>query len=224
MARRPLVNVRLAGYCGLAAPVVAFACIALAIWYSSWFTWTESWLSDLGGTPGQGTPAIAGLTAAFLFNNGLMLSALLGLGLVGGLWGLPGLDSTWGRRGLGLLALDMVALFGVGLFPSKVGVVHFYAAVAFFMLVPASLLALGHALALSKEGERARLMRILGAIALVTVPIIQLPRPYGSNALSEAFPVMVLCAASAVAGRWLLAAREADGGVSENEEGTGNGE
>lgn len=225
MARRPLVNVRLAGYCGLAAPVVAFACIILAIWSSSWFTWTGSWLSDLGGMPGQGTPAVAGVTAAFLFNNGLMLAALLGLGLVGGLWGIPMLDSPWGRRGLVLLALDMVALFGVGLWPSNVGVMHYYASVTFFLLIPPSLLALGHALAQAGEKGHAHVMRILGAIALVTVPLIELlPQPWGHNALSEAVPAVVIGAASAVAGHWLLGIGEADEGVSDDDGGDSDGE
>jgi hypothetical membrane protein len=148
---------------------------------------------------------VAGVNAAFLFNNGLMLSALLGLGLVGGLLGFPGLDSTWGRRGLGLLALDMVALFGVGLWPSNVGVMHYYASVTFFMLIPPSLLALAHALVQAGDKGHAHMMRLLGAIAMVTVPLIELlPQPWGHNALSESVPAVVIGVASAVAGHWLL--------------------
>ncbi|MDP7081060.1 MAG: DUF998 domain-containing protein [Candidatus Undinarchaeales archaeon] len=205
MPRRPLVNVRLAGYCGIAAFAVAFICILFATNASPWFSWTETWLSDLGGRDGEAVTLFGPFTAAHLFNNGVMLASLLGIGLVGGLWGFPGLDTPWGKRGLVLLVLDMVALFGVGLFPISLGVRHDYAAVLFFVLIPASLLALAKGLNDSGEDGHARTMGVLGAIALVTVPLIELlPQPWGNNALIETIPSLALGIASLVSGRWLL--------------------
>lgn len=205
MSRRPLVNVRVAGYCGIAAFVVAFTCILLATSTSPWFTWTGSWLSDLGGSEGEAVTVVGPFTAAHLFNNGIMLASLLGIGLVCGLWGYPGLDTTWGQRGLVLLALDLVALFGVGMFPISPDGLHDLAAVPFFILIPLSLLALAKGLSESGEDERARTMGVLGAIALVTVPLIEVvPQPWGNNALMETVPSLALGIASVVTGRWLL--------------------
>ncbi len=211
MPRHPFVNVRIAGYCGLAAFAVAFACIMLATTASPWFSWTESWLSDLGGPEGENVVVAGNLTAANLFNNGIMLASLLGLGLVGGLWGYPGLDNPWGQRGLILLALDLVALFGVGLFPISPDGLHDLAAVPFFILIPASLLALAKGLGDSGDDEHARTMGVLGAIALVTVPLIEVvPQPWGNNAFMEAIPSLALGIASVVSGRWLLVVNEDD--------------
>lgn len=59
--------VRLAGFCGLTAPVIVFTLVATSIFYSPWFSWTANALSDLG---------VHGF-AAISFNSGLIIGGIL---------------------------------------------------------------------------------------------------------------------------------------------------
>lgn len=201
----PAIPARLAGLCGLAAPVFAFGGIGLAVAASpAWFAWTGSWLSDLGGPQGADTPALAGLAADALFNGGLVLAGLAGIVLAAGLLGDTRLGSAWGRRGAVLLALDCAALACVGLLPEQTGVYHVYASTAFFALVPLCLLPLGHALREAGEDRLGRLVQAAGAASVAGSPAILLPRPWGSHALAEMVPALCIGAASALAGAWML--------------------
>ncbi|MEM3012668.1 MAG: DUF998 domain-containing protein [Candidatus Hadarchaeales archaeon] len=112
------------GLCGLVAPPLAFTFILLSIHLSPSFSWTENALSDLG----------VGETAP-LFNSGLMAAGLLLL-----LFSLASLSLTrrdpLGLLSSSLLALDSLALFGIGLFPESYGDLHFQVSVLFFILFP----------------------------------------------------------------------------------------
>lgn len=117
-------NLRKLGLCGLIAPPLAFTCILLSIHLSPSFSWTENALSDLG----------VGKTAP-LFNFGLMAAGLLLF-----LFSLSSLlltkEEPFGLLASLLLALDSLALFGIGLFPESYGSLHFWVSVLFFLLFP----------------------------------------------------------------------------------------
>ena len=66
--------------CGILSGVVFFTCIILAAHFSSWFSWTENYISDFGGIPyNQGPIWYAGGTPSIIFNVGVALSGLLGI-------------------------------------------------------------------------------------------------------------------------------------------------
>jgi hypothetical membrane protein len=122
--------VEVSGICGILAPIIAFACIILAIVFYPQFSWTNDALSDLGIAPG---------TTAIFFNSGLVISGFLVI-----LFG-TGLPALFGNRLLGKISVSFfiigaVALFAIGAFPESAEPMHYYASVAFFVLLSISML------------------------------------------------------------------------------------
>jgi hypothetical membrane protein len=131
---------KIAGLCGIIAPLVAFSFIALAISYSlSWFRWTTNALSDLAGPP----PATA--ISAVLFNSGLIIGGLLGIIFAVGLMQVLH-QRVLGFIGAFVFVLAEISLFAVGVFPETAGRIHFYVSVAFFSLFPISMFFIGAAM------------------------------------------------------------------------------
>jgi len=124
-------GLRVAGLCGVIAPVAAFSFIFIAISLSPWFSWTANALSDLG--VGE---------AAWVFNSGLMVSGVLAAVFGAGLWAAHR-GQGLGRAGSVLFFAAAVALFGIGLFSEAAGPIHGYFSVAFFVLLPLALFVLG---------------------------------------------------------------------------------
>ena len=157
MKRKPmLMNSKLTGICGMAAPLVLVGSILLAIWVSPWFSFTENALSDLGAHERSGP----------IFNSGLMLAGVLLAGFGLGLIGL--LREIAGRAAGTLMLADGVALFGIGLFPETAGRIHFYFSVAFFVLFPL------FSLALAVHFLR-RKSRVLALVALAVAVVAGAP-------------------------------------------------
>jgi hypothetical membrane protein len=122
--------VEVSGICGILAPIVAFACILSAIAFYPQFSWTNDALSDLG--------IVSGATA-ILFNSGLMISGFLII-LFG--IGLPVLlgNKLLGKISFSFFIIGAVALFAIGVFPESAKPIHYYASVAFFVLLSISML------------------------------------------------------------------------------------
>jgi hypothetical membrane protein len=122
--------IEVSGMCGILAPIVAFVCILSAIAFYPQFSWTNDALSDLG--------IVSGATA-ILFNSGLMISGFL-ISLFG-----IGLPVVLGNKLLGKISrsffiLGAVALLAIGVFPESAEPIHYYASVAFFVLLSISML------------------------------------------------------------------------------------
>ena len=100
---------------------------------SPWFSWTENYLSVLG---------VEG-SATALFNSGLILTGLLSLIFVIGLWKnflsgqLPGL------LGMISLVLGSVAFSAMGIFPRSTGIPHNSASPAFFLFISLAIFLIG---------------------------------------------------------------------------------
>ena len=113
---------KIAGYCGLLAPVFAFVFITLSIYYSPWFSWSENWLSDLAGDIGD-TPIWYALgMSSLLFNLGTIIAGFFGLICALGIKNISILDSRLSRLGTSLLILEAFALISIGGFPKTTGV------------------------------------------------------------------------------------------------------
>lgn len=112
------------------APVLAFAFILAAITSYPPFSWTSNALSDLGVVPG---------VTAGVFNSGLIICGVLCLMFTIGLYVLLS-ESMVGRVGVFVFGLACVALTAIGTFPEDVSPTHYLVSVAFFVLLPISLL------------------------------------------------------------------------------------
>lgn len=110
---------------GAAAAVGTVLAILAAARLAPWFSWRADALSDLGVAPGT----------APLFNGGLLL---------GGAFALPYAWALWragegaGRLPAATFALSVVAMAGVGAFPTG-DPLHFPAALAFYLLATATM-------------------------------------------------------------------------------------
>ncbi len=125
-------TLKTAGICGIAAPIIAYACILAAIASYPPFSWTNNALSDLGVQPG---------ITAIIFNFGLVISGLLFLAFAVNLFSLLG-KHMLGRIGVAALALACVSLIAIGVFNESFNPIHFYVSVAFFVFLPISLMIL----------------------------------------------------------------------------------
>jgi hypothetical membrane protein len=176
------VWLRIAGVCGIVTPVFAFACISLAIGSYPAFSWVDNALSDLGVVPG--------VTAA-LFNSGLVVSGLLGFIFAAGLFTFLG-ESLVSRVGAVVFGLAAVALAAIGVFPENVRPVHFLVSVAFFVLMPISMLILAGGFWLRRQ-VRMAVFTLAAAVAAAAPWVLLLLVRYVSG-------VAVPEAASALAG------------------------
>ncbi len=120
---------KVAGICGLLAPIIAFGGIILAILSYPQFSWSNNALSDLGVVPGF---------TAISFNISLMASGILSLAFSAGLF-LFTKESISGKIGAIIFVAVALSLFAIGLFPENMAPMHFQASFAFFMLFPLSL-------------------------------------------------------------------------------------
>jgi hypothetical membrane protein len=137
---------KIAGLCGIICPLASFSFIALAISDSlSWFRWTDNALSDLAGTQ-------ATVTAAALFNSGLIIGGFLSMIFAVGLMQVLR-KRTPGLIGNFIFLLAGISLFAIGVFPETAGRIHTYVSVAFFTLFPISLFLIGTSM-VSEQSER----------------------------------------------------------------------
>lgn len=162
MAEIEITWAKLSSVCGILAPMIAFAFILLAIAFYSQFSWTDNALSDLGIVPGA--------TAVF-FNSGLLISGVLII-----LFGL-GLPILFDNRLLGKISasvfiIDALALIAIGVFPESAEPMHYYASVAFFVLLPISMLLITATFFLVAR-RRMALFTLLVAVVAVAVWVVQ---------------------------------------------------
>lgn len=144
---------KISGACGIASPLVALICIMLALFSYPNFSWSANALSDLG----------VGGGSALSFNSGLIaagaLSAVFGIGLF------LLFERKIGKVGAFLFILDCLSLAGIGLFPENVRPMHMYFSVAFFVLLPLSLLLMVGTLVLMKQKDMAAFTLLMAIVA-----------------------------------------------------------
>jgi len=143
---------------GIAAPLLAFTCILIAIASYPDFSWTNNALSDLG--------VISGITG-LLFNIGLILSGFLSL--IFAVLGLPLFfrANLVGKTGSIFFAVANLALILIGIFNENFSPTHYLVSVAFFMLAPISLFILTGAFWLCHQRSMAFFTVLIGVIAVL---------------------------------------------------------
>lgn len=147
---------RIGATSGVAAPILAFSCILLAIYSYPPFNWTNNALSDLGIVPGL---------TGIVFNFGLYASGLLVFNFaVFGLFNY--LRQRWiGKIGAGAFAAVGLALMGIGFFPENVVPAHYLFSVAFFLLMPITMSILTAAFAVMRRAKMAVFTLLLAVAA-----------------------------------------------------------
>jgi hypothetical membrane protein len=147
---------RIGAVCGIVTPVLAFTCILTAIASYPAFSWTRNALSDLG--------VVSGVTGP-LFNFGLYVSGFLIFGFaVFGLF--TYLGKQWvGKIGAAFFAATGAALVGIGFFPENMVPYHYLFSVAFFVLLPISLLVITGAFALRRQAKMALFTLLTAVVA-----------------------------------------------------------
>ena len=154
--QRTLTRQRIGAAAGIAAPVLAFVCILVAVASHSEFSWTNNALSDLGIVPGITGP---------LFNFGLYASGFLGIDFaVFGLFAYLK-KSVVGRAGAIVFAGAAFALIAIGVFNESFSGIHFGVSVAFFVLAPVSLFILTGAFVLAQQVRTAVFTIVIAIIA-----------------------------------------------------------
>lgn len=149
---------RMGGAAGIAAPILAFTCILIAIASYPAFSWTNNALSDLGIVPGITGP---------LFNFGLYGSGLLAFNFA-----IFGLFTYLGKRGVckvgsAVFVAATLALIAIGVFNESFSGTHYAVSVAFFVLMPLSLFILAWAFWL----ERQQAMAVLSLLVAVAAAL-----------------------------------------------------
>ena len=146
---------RIAGTCGIVAPILAFTFICLAVASYPQFSWVDNALSDLGVVPG--------VTAA-LFNYGLIISGMLFFIFSTGMFLFLG-EKFVSRTGAFVFALACLALVAIGVFPENVKPTHYLVSVAFFVLLPISMLVIAGAFWLMGQVRMAVFTLLVAVVA-----------------------------------------------------------
>lgn len=146
---------RIAGTCGIIAPILAFTFIYLAVTSYPQFSWMDNALSDLGVVPG--------VTAA-LFNYGLMITGIFIFIFSTGMflfWG----EKVLSRTGSFIFALACLSLIAIGVFPENVKPAHYLVSVTFFVLMPTSMLVIAGAFWLIRQVGMAVFTLLVAVVA-----------------------------------------------------------
>jgi hypothetical membrane protein len=183
---------RFFGLCGILAPVIGLSCIFIAISYLPWFSWTENYLSDIGGRPGSSSLWSTWGFSSIIFNFGLITSGSLGFLFAIGLKQSKILDSNLGNVGIMFLAADTIALIGVGVFTESTGEWHTFFSIVFFILIGPTLCAIGYAQLKSGDKKLGWFTIALLIAGLCALPLFFTPAPVGSNAIAEIIPTISL--------------------------------
>jgi hypothetical membrane protein len=182
--QRSVAKQRTGGASGIAAPILAFICILIAIASYPAFSWTNNALSDLGIIPGITGP---------LFNFGLYASGLLAFNFA--IFGLfTYLGKLWvGKIGSAVFAAATITLIAIGVFNESFSPTHYLVSVAFFMLAPISLFVITCAFALARQRWMATFTVSVGIVAALPwlllfafnyVPDVAIPEAVSGFAVS----------------------------------------
>ncbi len=177
---------KIAGACGIIAPVILLLSILAAIFYAPWFSWTDNALSDLG---------VSGMPA-YLFNGSLAVSGFLMLIFGTGLY--MNFPDRIPKAGSILFILSSAMLSGVGVFTLDTRFLHILCAGSFFILSAVAIILIGiWEMKNRKQGKIPIALGILSGIMWII--------PWGAGiAINEITSALFICLFSVIHGKELL--------------------
>ena len=116
---------KLAGLAGVFAPILTLTFIFVSIALSSWFSWHDNALSDMGVN-----------AVAPLFNGALLIGGLLYLVFVIGFLRWRGLASRLAKLAAIAMIVGGVGLCCIGIFTEDAGRIHYYVSATYFLATP----------------------------------------------------------------------------------------
>jgi hypothetical membrane protein len=141
---RRLSSTHLCVLCGIICIIIFFTSIAISIFCSSWFSWTDNYISELAGTLGERPIWSARGIASVILNIGLILTGVSGIIFSKLIKQNLTLDSKLGNIGFIILSIDMFAFIGVGIFPATLGIIHVIFSYILLGLAPFTLFFIGY--------------------------------------------------------------------------------
>jgi len=156
---------RLAGLCGILGSILPLVLVLSATVFSTWFSWNENALSELG--VGE---------QAYLFNSAMLIGGALNFIFALGLYKYLGREKLV-RAGVVSIMLSSVSLAIVGVFTVDYHIPHGLAAFGYFVLSPIGFLLIGSG---TKEDIIRKLSFACGVAALLAIlvlPVIVLALP-----------------------------------------------
>jgi len=204
MKQEKTIIIKFAGLFGLLVPFIVFIIIGVSIYYSSGFSWTNNWLSELAGQAGEEPIWAARGVSSLIFNIGIIVAGLLGIVFTIAIWKIKILNSKLGLLGKSFLTVDMVALLAIGIFPLTTDIYHDIVSFLYFLLVALSLVTLGIEFKRKSETKLGLILIILGIISFSSFPLFFVPQPWGSNAIIEMVPITSLSISAVIFGYNIL--------------------
>jgi hypothetical membrane protein len=148
---------RLAGVCGILGSVLPLFMVLLATFLSTWFSWNENALSELG--VGE---------QSLLFNSAMLIGGALNFLFALGLYKYLGREKLI-RAGVGSIMISSVSLALIGVFTVDYHFSHGIAALGYFLLAPSGFLLIGFG---KKEDTIRKLSFACGFAALLAILVL----------------------------------------------------
>jgi hypothetical membrane protein len=148
---------RLAGVCGILGSVLPLFMVLLATFLSTWFSWNENALSELG--IGE---------QAYLFNSAMLIGGALNFLFALGLYKYLGREKLI-RAGVVSILLSSLSLALVGVFTINYHIPHGLAAFGYFVFAPAGFLLIGFG---EEEDTIRKLSFACGFAALLAILVL----------------------------------------------------
>lgn len=179
------IYLRLSAILGSFTPIILFLGIFISIYFSSDFSWTKNFLSELAGSEGKTPIYSARGFSSLIFNISFILAGIFGTIFSLGLIKSKIIANCLCGEGSFFLILNMLFLTLVGIFPLTVGFLHILVSYGFFLSVPIFLLIIGYNLRKTKEKKLGLTAFVLGIITVFSFAFFPLASPWGQNAIVE---------------------------------------
>lgn len=138
---------KLAGICGILSLIIFILFILISIFSTSWFSFTNNYLSELGGevktTDYQNIYSYHGISSIFL-NLSLIVTGILIMCFSVFLYKTGEFKTIIEKISLSFVFLNALDFVGIGVFPATLGYMHVLCSWIFFVSIPVVIITFGY--------------------------------------------------------------------------------